>query len=442
MLNTSIDPRIGEVETLMKANRLAEAEPLLSAVVADQPNVADLRRSLGLLRARRENFIGARQELEAAAGLAPNAVGVLEPLATIYERMGLPRLADAAARRLLELSPTNAAAFRLLASVATPGQGNGDLLVGIEAALRRADVPLRDIARLGFAGGRLAHLDGDTDRAFALYQLGNQSRAVNDDAAGRDALAQRLANAFGALEWPEFTPRARLILLSGLPGAGQPFLADVIASHPDVVLVSGVSLLAEAAMSVQAHAGAEAAFPECTPKVSAQAWQAASNGLFARLAEEYGDAEAYVFSAPAAFLQVGVAAALAPGATIVHLERAPLAYALASYMKNYDGGAGYSYSPEGLGRLFRVSQSLSAFWASVLPTLPISVADDALASAPARITAEVLAAVGLEMHTDCDLQLEATPEKARFGDDLGLNGWRAYAAHLGPFRHALWPLGA
>lgn len=438
-MSNQSSPATADVEALINAGRLPEAEAALAAAVAQTPASVDTQRRLGVLRAQMLDYPGARRALEAAAALAPMNVSVIQPLAVVYYRMGQSRLARAAAERLLELVPTNAAAHSLLADLAEPGGDHAKLLTGVKSALAHPELSLRERARLGFAGGRLAHLAGDATEAFDLYRAANKSHAAIDDASGRAALADRLANVFSEIRWPTFTPAAKLILITGLPNSGQAFLADVVASHPDAALATDLNTLTEAAFSIKERSGSATHFPECLPAVPESAWRAASNTMFSNLVSDYGAASAYVMSAPAAFLQAGAAAALAPGAVIVDVSRAPLAYALSNYMRHDDPQAGYSYSAEGIGRLYRTAQSLMAFWQSVLPEPILAVSDHDIAHAPTVPAAQILAAVGLNMHGDCEAQIDAVTPESRFEDDLGLDGWRAYAAHLGLFRRAMWP---
>lgn len=438
-MSNQSSPTVADAEGLIKAGRLPEAEALLAAAVAQMPTAVDLQRRLGILRAQMLDYPAARRALEAAAALAPTNATVIQPLAVVYYRMGQPRLARAAAERLLELAPTNAAAHSLLADLAEPGDDHAPLLNSIKSALAHPSLSLPERSRLSFAGGRLAHLAGDIAEAFDLFHEANKCHAALDDAAGRAALADRLEGAFGEIDWPTFTPAAKLILVTGLPNSGQAFLADVIASHPEVVLATDLNTLTEAAFSIKERSGSGKHFPECVGAAPESAWRAASDSMFSNLVSNYGEASAYVMSAPAAFLQAGAAAALAPGAVIIDLSRAPMAYALSNYMRNDDPQAGYSYSAEGIGRLFRTAQSMMAFWQGVLPWEILSVSDRDLVQAPELPVARILAAVGLDMHGDCEAQIDAVPPESRFEDSLGLDGWRAYAGHLGLFRQAMWP---
>jgi tetratricopeptide (TPR) repeat protein len=439
MSENSVHVAIAEAERLIKLGRQAEADAMLQDAVRAEPNAPALRRRLGILRAQQMDYPGARRELEAAASLAPGNASVLQPLAFVYDWMGLPVLARAAAERLLDVAPDSSAAFSLLAGMAKPGEDHTGMLEGIARAISRSETPPVDRARLGFAGGRLEHLAGNPDRAFTFYEIANRSHAATDDAAGRSKLASRLSDAFSQVAWPKFQPRAGLILLTGLPNSGQAFFADVVASHPDAALASDINTLASAVVSLKARSGSAEPFPECVAAAPPSAWQAASDAMFADLMAEHGEADVYVMSAPAAFLQAGAAAALVPGAVIVDLQRTPMAYALSGFMAHEGANAGYSYSAAGLGGLYRTVQSLTAFWEGVLPTPPIAMTDDELIHAPEAAAARVLAAAGLAMDGDCEAQIEAVPPSDRFGDNIGLDGWRAYAAHLDAFREAFWP---
>lgn len=439
MSESSIQTAIADADRLTNAGRHSEANALLVAAIKAAPNAPALRRRLGILQAQQMDYPSARRELEAAASLAPNNASVLQPLAFVYDRMSLPILARAAAERLLEVAPDNSAAFSLLAGMARPGENHAAMIDGITRTISRSETSAVDKARLGFAGGRLAHLSGDFDQAFAFFQVANESHNAKDDAAGRAALSKRLMTAFSQVRWPSFQPKARLVLLTGAPGSGQAFFADVVASHPDAVLATDIGPLAEAVVGLKERTGSAESFPECVAAASPEAWQAASEAMFANLMADYGEAKVYVMSAPAAFLQAGAAAALAPGAVIAEMRRTPMAYALSGFMQHEGANAAYSYSAAGLGRLYRTTEALSAFWHGALPNPPIPVADADLVHGPEVAAARILAAAGLAMHADCEAQIEAVAPADRFADDIGLDGWRAYAPHLGVFRDALWP---
>ncbi len=300
--------------------------------------------------------------------------------------MSLPVLTRAAAERLLEIAPDSSAAFSLLAGMANPGDDHSALLDGITRAVKRSETPVIDRARLGFAGGRLAHLAGDTARAFAFFESVNQAHSAQDDAVGRAALENRLINTFGKIGWPDFPARDRLILLTGTPNSGQTFLADVVASHPDTVLATDIGPLAEAIVGLKDHSGSSDPFPECVAAASEDVWQAASDTMFADLMVGCGEAKVYVMSA-AAFLQARAAAALAPGSVNAELRRTRMACALSDFMRHEGASAAYSYSADGLGRLFRTTEILSAFWDGVLPHAPLTVTDSKLVHAPEAATA-------------------------------------------------------
>jgi hypothetical protein len=67
------------------------------------------------------------------------------------------------------------------------------------------------------------------------------------------------------------------------------------------------------------------------------------------------------------------------------------------------------------------------------------VASDPDTVSPTDIGPLAEAVVGLTIDPDCETQLESVSPAARFADYIGLDGWRAYAQHLGVFRDALWP---
>jgi Flp pilus assembly protein TadD len=147
MSENSIQTVIAEAERLIKAGQHGQADMLLSSAIITAPNAPALRRLLGIFRAQKMDYPGARRKLEAAASLAPNNASILQPLAFVYDRMSLPVLARAAAERLLEVAPDSSAAFSLLAGMAKPGEDHSTMLDGITRAISRSETQANDMAR-------------------------------------------------------------------------------------------------------------------------------------------------------------------------------------------------------------------------------------------------------------------------------------------------------
>lgn len=440
MDGTALEAALAEARRALQGGALEQADRQYSEILAAHPASVEARLARGRLRARRHDVLAARRDLEMAASLSPQSPEILASLAALYERMALPRLAHAAAWKLLDLRPGAVAPIRLLARIAAPGEAQDALAATAEAALARPDLADGDRAGLNFALGRIRHLAGRHDEAFEHFVAANQARAARDDLSGRETLARSIMTAFARLRWPTHRTSARLILIDGLPKSGAAFLAEALASHDAVAMADNPAILADAAANLKTYSGTATPFPDCVPHFANETWEAAAATMFARLHEDFGPASAYVMAPPSGFLQTGVAAALSPDAVVVELARAPMALGLANFMWGPDQGADYSFSVEGIGRLFRLFSQTMAFWRLTLPTPPIIIDGDALASAPLAAVERILAAANLPPDDGPAAHIAAVPPMDRFDDDLGPGGERAYRAHLGPLRQALWPL--
>jgi tetratricopeptide (TPR) repeat protein len=432
--------RLAEADRLDQAGDAVEAERILTEIVTAAPDAVGAFRRRGMLRARRFDYPAARDDLETAASLAPDDAPTILSLARLYDRIGIARLADVSVRRALELRPGYPGAITLLGRIARPGKDETGILPEIEAALARPDLPSGDRSTIGFAAGRVLHLANRHSEAFSHFEAANKAKNAKDNASGRESLAQDLMSVFKRIDWPTHPTRARLILLVGLPYSGAAFLADTLASHPGAVLVDDPGALANTAASLNAYGGLEAKFPACVPQLSKEAWETAAAAFRGRLYENWGPADTYMMAPPAGFLQVGLAAALMPEAVIVDVRRPPMASALATYMWNPSAGAHYSFSFESLGRLYRLYEQAMAFWSAWLPRPPIRIDAEAMVRLPQTSASTILAQAGMEFDPDCQHYIESVPETERFGDDVGLDGWQAYAPHLQGLSGHLWPL--
>jgi tetratricopeptide (TPR) repeat protein len=110
---------IYQAEALRKAKRLVESAQAARAAIRDYPDRWEPHVILAEYFVWRDNNEGAQQELDAAMRLAPDRPEVLKSLARVQLNRGLLLPALESARRARELSPNDADAKALLATVQT-----------------------------------------------------------------------------------------------------------------------------------------------------------------------------------------------------------------------------------------------------------------------------------------------------------------------------------
>ena len=136
-----LESRIGLIDALVKSHRPADAEPILSGVLAERPGdprVAALAAEVALELGRDQD---AARFLQRSLAIAPDHREALILQARLQLRLGHPRDALAAAERACALEPNDSIALGLLGSIqAALGLKNQAARTQISATWSRSEV--------------------------------------------------------------------------------------------------------------------------------------------------------------------------------------------------------------------------------------------------------------------------------------------------------------
>jgi Flp pilus assembly protein TadD len=174
----SNDAAIGLTNIYMKSGRLADAEPLLRHLAADQPDDAVLHLQLGRVLAAEGKNDDAIAEMQSAVKLAPKDTGAQRDLADLYASAGKNDLAEAAYRPLVAAQSNDPELHRGLGKALLLQKKFPEAQQEFLAAVRlKRDLP-----------------DAYVDLAFAASENKNYELAVRA-LNGREMLAQSQPNA-------------------------------------------------------------------------------------------------------------------------------------------------------------------------------------------------------------------------------------------------------
>ncbi len=405
--------RIGEL--LESTGQAERAAALYRETAAREPEAAWWARCAGALEQagqRAEAAAAYRKALEHDSDHAPS----LEGLARVA-----PEAVDPAHRRRLE-------------------QGTGD---------RRR--PAAERAALTFAMAGLREREGALDQAFELYQRGNALVAADRPFDGQafvaftDALIKVCDRDWlNSMAVPE-GGGARPVLIVGMPRSGTTLVERILAAHAGIHPGGEREDFLRLFQAVPGWLECDEPLPEVLRRLDP--------GRLAALRRHYGERLARACplelrltdKLPGNYLRLGLVAALAPGARVVHLSRDPMDVGLSCFVTRFRSGQNWSFDLGHIGLVYREYARLMDHWRAVRPLPMLELAYEDLVADPEPQVRRLLDFLDLPWESAClDFHRQATTVRTAslwqvrqplYASSVGR--WRRYARHLEPLRRAL-----
>lgn len=356
--------RMDLVRALLLEDRTDQAEEEVRAVIAEEPSCGDAHWVLGRLLVDSGRLEDGASALERAALLNPSR-------GTVFYDLARSRRITRADHGLMQ------AMQRAARSIV-----NKDELHVLHLALAKAHDDLGEPALAA------AHLE----KAHAV----RRPMAVLDRsglAARVDAIIQRFDGSTTKALEAHGDPSSRPIFILGMPRSGTTLVEQILSMHPDVVAGGELPFW-------QRRGGPEllAMSPTAMPDVAADLTKAYG----AMLTEISPLARKITDKNPFNFFWAGLIHGLMPGATLLHCRRDPLDTCHSIRFTYFSVQSGFSTDPGDLAFYYRQYRRLMAHWRAMLPPERFVEVDyEALVTSPEEQTRRLVAACGLEWHSDC-----------------------------------------
>ena len=438
--------QLAKLFTLVR--RDGDAADTLRRAEQAPPSDALSRDTMGCVYARLGDHAAALVHFEEAVRLEPNNTEFRYNQATTLNFLGRTTDAEAAIEALIALSPNDARAHHLLASLRTQtAEANHvDRLTTTHAKARDP----RERLLLGYA---LAKELEDVGRpAEALDRLcavnGEHRRTLPYDFARDAAVCDAIETSWTTIaQVPSSEPSADApIFIIGMPRTGTTLVDRILSSHPDVESAGELQAMPLAVKRAAGTRTRTVLDPETL--VAAAATDMAAIGRDYLRAAHHHRRELtgrFTDKFPGNFQYAGFIAQALPAAAIVCLRRNPMDTVLSNFRNLFATGSryyDYSYDLLDIAATYVRFDRLMAFWRAELPGRVLELRYEDLVAHQERETRRLLAHCGLDWSDHClsfhtNSAPVSTPSAAQvrrpmYADSVAR--WKQHAEVLAPVR--------
>jgi tetratricopeptide (TPR) repeat protein len=465
---------------------LDDAELLLEAVLALEPDYRAARLDYVQVLLERHKHVRAREELEALLKLEPGNRQFKALYATAIVGLGDHEKAITLYRELLEDAPQPADlhlsiahshktlgsqqeaiesyraaaaaranfgdAFWSLANLKTYRFSDAEIerMRGEESA---ANTPVVDRYHLCFALGKALEDRGQYQESWRYYEQGNALKRSESryraeiletntrkqiETCTREFFARR--EGFGAKS-------AEPIFIVGLPRSGSTLLEQILASHSRVEGTQELADIPRIVLDLQGRVPNldDPRYPGVLAELPAEE--------FLRLGEKYlndtrvyrTDKPHFIDKMPNNFRHIGLIHLMLPNAKIIDARREPMACCFGNLKQLFANGQEFTYSVEDIARYYRTYLELMRHWDEVLPGRILRVHHESVVDDLEGNVRRLLDFCGLEFEPAC-VAFHNTQRSIRTASSEqvrqpifreGLDQWKRYEEWLAPLKGAL-----
>jgi tetratricopeptide (TPR) repeat protein len=466
---------------------LDDAELLLEAVLALQPDYQAARYDYARVLVERHKYARARAELDTLLKIEPGNRFYLTLHATAIVGLGLYEQAIDAYRELLVDAPQPAdlhlsiahslktlgrqrdsiEAYRA-AAAARPNFGDAywslanlktyrfsdTEITSMRAAETAADTPLIDRYHLCFALGKALEDRGEYAESWSYYERGNAFK--KSESRYRPEVIETNTRKQIEVCTADFFVRRRgwgaasaaPIFIVGLPRAGSTLLEQILASHSQVEGTQELSDVQRMVVGLQGRAPDldNPRYPGVLADLAAvELRNFGEKYLQDTAAYRTTDKPRFVDKMPNNFRHIGFIHVMLPNAKIIDARREPMACCFSNLKQLYANGQEFAYSVEDISRYYRTYLDLMQHWDAVLPGKVLRVRHQDVVDDLERSVRRILDFCGLEFEPAC-VEFYRTERTVRTASSEqvrqpifreGLDQWKHYVRWLEPLRRAL-----
>ena len=468
-----VDGLEATADRLQRKGSFARALAVYRQVLAEEPERVTALSNAGILLAKLGDIQQARELLQRAAALnedpailynlamAERAAGRFTAALRVLDRVLALRPDDtnglAGKAQTLEMMGDAAAAHELLAEPLAKGPRTVPLVLAyarastqigqaaearhaVQALFATKQLDAHEKRQLSYALGWAEDALGNYKAAFAAFVAANAMSHKYYDPHG---VERQTAGVLGRWSRDVFRRLPRVnqrpiqpILIVGMPRSGTSLVEQILDSHSRI---SGAGELPDLQQIANAFAAPAAA-------LSSDTLDAPAGRYHETLRRHAREGDWYVCDKmPTNFRHLGLAAALAPNARVIHCMRDARDTGLSCFFHNFRRGNAFADDLRHVGHFYQQYQRLMAHWWRVCPLPILDVSYEALVETPEPTIRSVLAFLELPFEAAClapeeNTRVVATASRQQVRQPIyktAVGRWRHYAPYLQPLEQAL-----
>ncbi|MEM6926265.1 MAG: sulfotransferase [Myxococcota bacterium] len=323
---------------------------------------------------------GAERALRRSRAVDPRHAGGASALAKVRIRQGRLHEAEALLLPVLKGRSANVAMAWSLLHRKNPRRALGPLVEASEYAT-------------GFTRTRLLHelgntydALGETEKAFAAYEVANATRRAPFDPDAYDAMVDAAIRDWTVVRCrPAVASRTPVVWIVGLPRSGTSLLEQMLGAHPDIHPGGELQFLGNTEFRRQAGRPDEALAEDLRT-------------AYAELSEGLGWVTDKM---PDNLLRLGLASRLAPGSVVVSIRRDPLDTLWSCYRQCFGDGLAWTTRLDWLARVYAAQMRLLEHYREVGSLDWVDVDYATLVSDPETAIRRILGKLGLGLDARC-----------------------------------------
>ncbi|MGI9333971.1 MAG: sulfotransferase family protein, partial [Gammaproteobacteria bacterium] len=243
----------------------------------------------------------------------------------------------------------------------------------------------------------------------------------------------------------EFEGSERSVLIVGMPRSGTSLVEQILASHPDVYGAGELSLLDSLSRKVRALVRADSNYPLCVRAIDRNTVVSLGADYVRELVDIAPYAARVADKMPSNFLHLGLAALIAPRASLVHVERDAMDTCWSIYATQFGTGHEWAYDFDDIVFYYGEYRRLMAHWAEVLPAPVLALRYEDLVNEQEQRSRALVAHCGLDWDERC-LDFHNTERRVSTASEWqvrqpmyksSIARWRRYEDQLQPLQQAL-----
>jgi tetratricopeptide (TPR) repeat protein len=378
--------------------------------------------------------------MQAARRRLPHDPALNYNLATVMRFLGRFEEAEALLDRVLAATPDDFEAHGLRSQLRTQTPDRNHV-VELE---RRLAVPPRGWSgevKLRHALAKEYEDLGRHTESFDQLRLGAalRRRHLDYDITRDVATLDDLTRVFDAAWFERPAPGAPSdapIFVFGLPRSGTTLVDRILSSHPAVRSLGELNDFPQGVVALNRRVTRDELMilaANADPRALGEAY-------LARVSEQAAGADRFVDKLPMNYLYAGLIAKALPGATLVLVERGPMAVGYAMFKTLFNQGYPFSYDLDDLGRYIAAYRRLIDHWRAVLGERLIEVKYESLVVDQELETRRLIDRCGLAWDDAClapqdnpapsSTQSAVQVRRPVYAD--AVDQWRRYEAELAP----------